>query len=399
VARDAQNTAYFQNKLEVETMKIGLKYDDEPGARFEYMIVRHEPTDPQVFDYYLKNAFTNFDNTPTWKRASPHNIQRKTWQNASCNHCHGNRDLFLSESDLKDYEKKANARVVVPDGKIPPKIDKVQAVSVDTKGVRADMVVSAKWLHENLGSPGLVIVDARNESAYASGHIEGAINLNPLAADLRQPWDSDKAMELVDYAELTETLGDAGLSADDHIVVYDKNENLAGFLLWVLEYAGAERVSYLNGGVEEWETAGYHLSKEGRKLDSKRFGGVMHAEFLADNDFVQANLDNPNVVILDNRVITQVKGMIKHGEASRAGHIPGSVNVPLGTLYMDNGYLKSPEELLWVLANYDVTPDKTVVTTCNTGQFAADAFFILRYLGFSDVKVHDASWIGWTAAE
>ena len=56
-----------------------------------------------------------------------------------------------------------------------------------------------------------------------------------------------------------------------------------------------------------------------------------------------------------------------------------------------------PDELLWLLKKNGVTPDKTIVTSCNTGQLAGGAFFMLRYLGFDDVKVHDESWISWCA--
>ena len=109
--------------------------------------------------------------------------------------------------------------------------------------------------------------------------------------------------------------------------------------------------------------------------------------------------DKQQVVIMDVRIIHQAQGVSKHGLAERGGHIPGSVNVPLGALYMDNGALKNPDELLWLLKTQGVTPDKTIVTTCNSGQLAGGAFFMLRYLGFEDVKVHDASWIGWCATE
>jgi len=63
---------------------------------------------------------------------------------------------------------------------------------------------------------------------------------------------------------------------------------------------------------------------------------------------------------------------------------------------MENGFLKPPAELLWVLRTYGITPDKSVVTTCDTGVAAADAFFILRYLGFSDVRVHEEAWVVWS---
>ena len=34
--------------------------------------------------------------SPTWQYATPHNIQKHTPQNASCDACHGHRELFLT---------------------------------------------------------------------------------------------------------------------------------------------------------------------------------------------------------------------------------------------------------------------------------------------------------------
>jgi thiosulfate/3-mercaptopyruvate sulfurtransferase len=89
-------------------------------------------------------------------------------------------------------------------------------------------------------------------------------------------------------------------------------------------------------------------------------------------------------------------GETKHEKATRAGAIPSSISLPLGALIMDNGELKPPEELLWMLRTRGITPDRTVITTCDTGFAATDAFFVLRYLGFPDVRVHDEAWVGWS---
>ena len=390
--KDEQGIAYFQNEREVEGMKIGLNYDkDAPGATYKYMLVRHEPSDLEVFDFYLKDAFTNFDKVPTWKRASPHNIQRKTWQTANCNNCHGNRDLFLSEKDLLDYEKKANAVVVVPDKEIPKARTKTTPIKLPDVTVRESMVVTPEWLHENMGK--IVLVDARDKTAFRSGHIEGATLYDPLRFGLRNNQNN-----LNPAASISTYFGRAGMSADDHIVVYDKDGPIAGFMAMVLEYVGAKNVSVLKDGIEGWEHAGYHLTQEAAKPTPKNFNGQAKPGLIVNNDFVRKNLDNQKVVIVDVRDIAQAKGLAKHPQAARPGRIPGSVNLPLSALFMDNGGLKSPEELLWMLKKNGITPDKTIVTTCNTGLQAGGAYFIFRYLGFPDVRVHDESWNSYCAS-
>ncbi len=392
VGKDEQGLGYFQNEREVEGMKIGLNYDkDAPEASYNYMLVRHEPSDLEVFDFYVKDAFTNFDKVPTWKRASPHNIQRKTWQTANCNNCHGNRDLFLSEDDLLDYENKANASVVVPDNKIPTARKKTTPIKLPDVTVRESMVVTSEWLHDNPDK--VVLVDARDKTAFRNGHIEGATLYDPLRFGLRNNNNLNPA------AQISNNFGRAGMSADDHIVVYDKDGRIAGFMAMVLEYVGAKNVSILKGGIEGWEHHGYHLTKEAAKPTSKNFNGKARPQLIVNNDYVRNNLDNLDVVIVDVRDIAQAKGLAKHAQAARPGRIPGSVNLPLSALYMDNGALKSPEELLWMLNKNGITPDKTVVTTCNTGLQAGGAYFIFRYLGFPDVRVHDESWVSYCATK
>jgi thiosulfate/3-mercaptopyruvate sulfurtransferase len=391
VGKDDNGIAYFQNDREVETMKIGLNYDKEaPGATYNYMLVRHEPSDLEVFDYYVKDAFTNFDKVPTWKRASPHNIQRKTWQAANCNNCHGNRELFLSAQDQLAYEQKANARVVVPDDKVPAKRKQIMPIKLPDVSIRTGMVVTPEWLHENMKN--VVIIDARDRDGFRAGHIEGAILYDPLRFGLRNGQNN-----LNPPAQISNNFGQAGMNVDDHIVVYDKDGRIAGFMAMVLEYAGAKKVSVLKGGIEGWEYAGYHITEEVTKPIPKNFNGQARPELIVNNDFVRNNLDSRDVAIVDVRDIPQAKGLAKHAQAARAGRIPGSINLPLSALYMDNGALKPPQELLWMLKNKGITPDKTIVTTCNTGLQAGGAYFIFRYLGYPDVRVHDDSWVSFSA--
>ncbi|CAG0983569.1 Putative thiosulfate sulfurtransferase [Geobacteraceae bacterium] len=397
VGKDSEGLAFFQNRREVETVKIGLNYDDKaPGAGYRYMLVRHVPSYPEMFDFYGKGGFTNFGKTPTWKRASPHNIQRRTWQAASCNHCHGNRALFLASSDLLDYEKEANRKVVVPDGSVPQAIKKVRKVAVDTSKVRTGMVVDARWLHDNLGKKNVVVVDTRGSAAFDKGHIEGAISFDPLTSGLRTGGDAEKAFVLVPHARVAEILGSKGIAAGDHIVVYDQSGVMATALGAVLQWAGATNVSYLNGGIEGWHEAGFHTSTKPSTRQARIFNGTVQPSLVVDSDTLAKLLGKPNVVVLDARAIHRVLGETRHELARRVGAIPGSINLPLGALIMDNGALKPPEELLWMLKTYGITPDKTVITTCDTGIAASDAFFILRYLGFPDVRVHDEAWVNWS---
>jgi thiosulfate/3-mercaptopyruvate sulfurtransferase len=397
VGKDGEGMAYFQNRREVETFKIGLNDDrGAPGAGTGYLVVRHVPAYPEMFDFYGKDLFGSFGNVPTWKRASPHNIQRRTWQAASCNHCHGNRALFLGASDLLDFERQANARVVVPDARVPAAVAKTRKVAVDTSKVRAGMVVDARWLRDNLGKGNVVVVDARSADEYAKGHVEGAISLDPMTSGLRTGGDAEKPFTLRSHAEVTAILGRAGLGPDEHVVVYDQKGLSAMALLAVLQWAGATNLSYLDGGIEGWHAAGFHTTTRPSTPKARVFDGKAHPELVVSSEALARLLGKPEVVVLDARAIHRTLGETKSEQAARPGAIPGSVNLPLGALIMDNGALKSPAELLWMLGTRGITPDKTVITTCDTGIAAADAWFILRWLGFPDVRVHEEAWVVWS---
>ncbi len=95
--------------------KIGLNPLKSAERPYDYVVLRHVPTCPDECEYYGENLLPDFDAQPTWKYATPHNIQLNTPQNASCDSCHGNAELFLTEEDLRDGEVEANQGVIVPE--------------------------------------------------------------------------------------------------------------------------------------------------------------------------------------------------------------------------------------------------------------------------------------------
>ena len=93
--------------------KIGynpLRSSDRP---YEYVVLRHVPTCVTTCEYYGGDLFPDFNAVPTWKYATPHNIQLNTPQNESCNACHMNSDIFLTEDDISIEERKANENVII----------------------------------------------------------------------------------------------------------------------------------------------------------------------------------------------------------------------------------------------------------------------------------------------
>jgi hypothetical protein len=104
---------------------IGRNPRQSAERPYEWVPVRHVPIDRDSFSAYGidnpdygEELLPNFDVLPTWKYASPHNIQRNTPQTESCLSCHGNPDVFLTIDNVRERDLAANQGVIVTN--VPP---------------------------------------------------------------------------------------------------------------------------------------------------------------------------------------------------------------------------------------------------------------------------------------
>ena len=93
-------------------LKIGRNL--RPELPYRFVLLRHVPTTRDMIDRLtgLTDTLANFDRVPTWKTATPHNIQRTTARSQSCAACHNNPNLFLKLKDLNPSDSQANGQVV-----------------------------------------------------------------------------------------------------------------------------------------------------------------------------------------------------------------------------------------------------------------------------------------------
>ncbi len=84
-------------------------------------------------------------------------------------------------------------------------------------------------------------------------------------------------------------------------------------------------------------------------------------------------------------------------EGLRAGHIPGSRNVPFKNLLNDDGTMKEPDALKAAFTDAGVDMDKPVITSCGSGITACILSLALERIGKNDHAVYDGSWTEWGA--
>jgi len=113
VAKNDAGTPFFATDPSAMTFKIGLNPLQSDERPEKYAVLRHAPVAADTFAYYGDNLLPDFDSLPTWKYATPHNIQLQTPQNASCGACHSNPSFFLTEADVAPQERAANQPVIV----------------------------------------------------------------------------------------------------------------------------------------------------------------------------------------------------------------------------------------------------------------------------------------------
>src|SRR5919206_1633638 len=124
---------------------------------------------------------------------------------------------------------------------------------------RTDVLVTADWAAENLGTPGIVFVEVDEDtSAYDKGHIEGAVKLD-WKQDLQDPLRRD----FVDREQFQQLLSAKGISNDDTVVLYGGNNNwFAAYAYWYFKLYGHDQVKLLDGGRKKWELDARAYSKE-----------------------------------------------------------------------------------------------------------------------------------------
>jgi len=108
-----EGTPFFRTDPSQMMVMIGRNPIQNPARPWEFVVLRHVPVARDSFSFYGEDLLPNFDARPTWTYATPHNIQRVTPQNRSCDACHGNEAIFLTEENVAADEREANRGVIV----------------------------------------------------------------------------------------------------------------------------------------------------------------------------------------------------------------------------------------------------------------------------------------------
>lgn len=270
-------------------------------------------------------------------------------------------------------------------------------------------LVSTDWLHAHLSDADLRILDCsvklvpsgggvRPEScraAWAAGHIPGAGYADLIAAL------SDQAAKfpfmMPPAAQFAEVMGRHGVGDGTRVVLYDNGPHTwAARLWWMLRAVGFDQAAVLDGGSRKWVAEGRPLSTAPPELPPTRFIARPRPETLVAKDAVAAALEARGVRLLNALSADEHSGKI--ARTLRPGRIPGSGNVPAGSLLdpSTGGYLPI-ERLREAFRAVGALDADRVITYCGGGIAATSLAFTLVRLGAAQVSVYDGSLVEWSA--
>ena len=270
-------------------------------------------------------------------------------------------------------------------------------------------IVTAAWLRDHSGQNNIKILDASShlpttgrdaQAEFIAQRIAGAgrFDIN-LIADTSSPLPHTLPSSDV-FAAHMQALG---LNDEDHIIVYCDSAHLsAARAWWMLRLFGHSKVSVLNGGLKSWITIG-------GATDSGAETPVAAGKFTI-RSAVGANAIN--LASLQALVTDGIAGQIADARSAgrfagtepepraglRAGHIPGSSNVPISSL-LNNGALKDKDDLAAAFAAGGIDISRPVITSCGSGVTACGLALALAILGNEKTFVYDGSWSEWGASD
>jgi thiosulfate/3-mercaptopyruvate sulfurtransferase len=186
-------------------------------------------------------------------------------------------------------------------------------------------------------------------------------------------------------------LSNIGIKKNSLVVFYD---NISGMYaargVWLLLYFSHEKACMLNGGFAKWKKEGYPIEAKSNPLKYSPFKGRVDTKVLATAKEVKRSLNNKKVSIVDARSSKEFSG--SEVRAIRRGHIPSAVNIDWEN-NIENGIFKGKTKLSRIYS--DIPKNSQIITYCQGGYRAANAFLVLKILGYNRVKMYLGSWGEW----
>ncbi|MEO1584892.1 MAG: sulfurtransferase [Planctomycetota bacterium] len=259
------------------------------------------------------------------------------------------------------------------------------------------VLVSTDWVNDNLNS-GIKIVEIDVDTQqYNAGHIPGAV-----AFDWTTQLQDQTRRDIIGKEDFEKLLGEAGISNDDHVVIYGDNNNwFAAYGFWIFKYYGHEKVQLMNGGRSKWlDEEDKPLTTDAPSVTPTTYSvASTNPEIRAHVQQVLEASQQSSANLVDVRSPDEFSGKViapagMTETAQRGGHIPGAKSVPWVTAVNPDGTFKSRQDLEKIyFEDAGVVEGKDTIAYCRIGERSSHTWFVLKYLlGLPNAKNYDGSW-------
>ena len=263
--------------------------------------------------------------------------------------------------------------------------------------------VSTAWLAAHRSDPDLRVIDAswylpdagRDPKAeYKAAHIPGARFF-----DINEITDSRSSLPHMapPPEKFVSRMRAMGIGDGHQVVVYDGSGLFsAARVWWTFRLMGKTDVAVLDGGFPKWQAEGREVEDMPPVLRDRHITVSRQHGLVKDVTQVAHAAKLGEAEIIDARSAARFKGEAPEPRPGlRAGHIPGSKNVPYANLLNPDGTMKPVADLRAVFEAAGVNLSKPAITTCGSGVTAAVLSLALERMGHKNHALYDGSWAEW----
>lgn len=197
-----------------------------------------------------------------------------------------------------------------------------------------------------------------NVDANPESYIPGAIHV-----DYRELLDGSAQTKSI--SEISGTLGDAGISRNDSIVIYGEDPSVTTYVYLILDYLGQERVELQEGGIEGWRGTGKPTQSAPTVRSSTDYIPVPRSDIIATFEYIKVD----GIQVVDARSSREYS----------VGSISGSRNIPHDAV-LNGGGIKGEAELVDLFSGLE--RDKPVVVYTNDAFDASVVWYVLKRMGY-----------------
>ncbi len=258
---------------------------------------------------------------------------------------------------------------------------------------QSSIFLSTEELKNYIDNEDIKLLDVRLYDKYKEGHLPDSMWVD---SNLFTKMNIEGYNEVPDKQLVEKVLQDIGINKGDKICLVDDVFNLnCSIIIWTLNFFGIKDVFLIDGALAKWKVEGRPITTEIK--NNERRGDITLVEenydILITRDEIILNMDSHDHIPLDTRSEFAVK-MDQQG-----GTLPHAVHYWWMNFFEEHPEsfftIRPKDELLSELEENGVTLDKTVIPYCDTVPQSALVFFILKEIGFKNVKLYLAGYNEW----